>query len=139
MPTLNPSTGFYKPNMRPLITIAGTPILDPWEYNATTSTIVDSGRNVKGEFIGAVIRSTVSKVEANWQYISAEEWSKILKLFEPGYGGKFINEVTFYNQITNDWETKNLYISDRTSGIFLRRANGTVRGYKQARIALIEA
>lgn len=138
MPTFNPSTGYYKPGMRPLISIAGTPILDPWEYNATTSTVVDSGRNVRGEMIGAIIRDSMCKIEAVWQYIPADEWSKILKLFNESLGGHFINDVTFYNQDTNDWETRKLYVSDKTAKLFLRNKNGDVRGFTGARIALIE-
>lgn len=138
MATVSNQQGWYREGMRPLITIAGTPILDPWEYNATTSTIVDSARNAQGVMIGSVIRNAVSKVEGTYQYISAEEWAKIQKLFEPEYGGNFVNPVTFYNQIINDWETKDMYISDRTAKIFLRRKDGSIRGYQSARIALIQ-
>lgn len=132
------SSGWYKDNMRPMVTIGNTPILDPWEYNATTSTIVDSARNVKGKMIGAVIRDDVAKIECTWQYIPAEEWSKIIKLFSTKHGGSFINNVTFYNQDTNDWETRECYVSDRTAKVFLRRADGSIRGYQNARIALVE-
>lgn len=125
--------------MRPLVTIAGTPIPEPSEYNATTSTFVDSGRNVEGKVIGSVIRGNVAKVELTWKFITAEKWSEILKLFEAEYGGSYFNPVTFYNQVTNDWETREMYVSgDRTAGLFLRRPDGSIRGYTGARIALIE-
>lgn len=128
----------FNPNMRPLVTIAGTPIPDPSTYNATTSTIVDSARNVQGKMVGAVIRQDVAKIEMTWKFISAEDWAMIVQLFSETYGGAFINPVTFYNQDTNDWETRDMYVSDRTSEFFLRRPDGSNRGYLNPRIALIE-
>lgn len=124
--------------MRPLVTVAGVAIPDPSEYNATTSTTVDSARNAEGVFVGAVVREDMAKVEMTWKFISAADWSKILKLFSKKYGGNFINQVTFFNQDTNDWETRKMYVSDRTSSIFLRHADGSIKGYVNPRIALIE-
>lgn len=124
--------------MRPLVTIAGHPIPDPSNYEATTSTVVDSGRNAEGKFIGAVIRDDVSKISMTWKYISAADWADILRLFSRKRGGSFINPVTFYLQDSNNWETKNMYISDRTASIFLRNKDGSIRGYLDPRIALIE-
>lgn len=125
--------------MRPMVTIAGKAIPDPSTYNGTTSTLVDSGRNAEGKFIGSVIRDDVGKVEMTWKYISAEDWADILRLFSRAKGGSFVNSVTFYCQDTNNWETRDLYVSDRTAGVFLRRDDGSIRGYTGARLALIEA
>lgn len=124
--------------MRPLVTIAGTAIPDPSEYNGTASDTVDGARNTKAEFVGGMVREDMAKVEMTWKFISAEDWSKILKLFVTKFGGSFVNDVTFFNQVTNDWETRKMYPSDRTAGIFLRLENGSVRGYTGARLALIE-
>lgn len=124
--------------MRHLVEIAGHPIPEPSTYNATTSTVVDSGRNTKGEFVGAVIRDDVAKIELTYKFISAENWSSILKLFSPKFGGSFVNSVTFYNQDTNAWETRDFYVSDRTSSVFLRRDDGSIRGYVNPRLALVE-
>lgn len=124
--------------MRPLVTVAGHPIPEPSTYNATTSTAVDSGRNTKAEWIGAVIRDDMGKVECTWKFISAESWAEILALFSIKRGGSFVNSVTFFSQDTNDWETRDMYVSDRTAGMFLRRDDGSVRGYLGARLALIE-
>lgn len=124
--------------MRPLVTIAGHHIPDPSTYNGTTSTLVDSGRNAEGMFIGSVIRDDVGKVEMTWKYISAESWADILRLFSMKKGGSFVNSVTFYCQDSNDWETREMYVSDRTSSVFLRRDDGSIRGYLGNRLALIE-
>lgn len=123
---------------RPMVTIAGHPIPEPSTYNATTSTTVDSGRNAKAEWIGAVIRDDIGKVEMTWRFITAEDWANIMKLFSIKHGGSFVNSVTFFCHDTNDWETRNMYVSDRVSSVFLRREDGSIRGYVNPRIALIE-
>lgn len=55
-------------------------------------------------------------------------------------GGAFTNPVTFFNQDTNDWETREMYVSDKTAGMFFRNLDGTgeVKGFKECRIALVE-
>lgn len=124
--------------MRPLVTVGGKAIPEPSTYSATTATVVDSGRNVKGVFVGAIIREDTAKIELTWKFISAEDWANISKMFNSRYGGAFINPVNFYNQDTNDWETRNMYVSDRTAKLFLRNPDNTMRGYTDARLALIE-
>lgn len=124
--------------MRALVTIAGHPIPDPSTYNSTTSTVVDSGRNAEAKWIGSVIRDSMAKIEMDWKFITAEDWSNIVKLFSEKHGGSFVNSVTFYCQDTNSWETRDMYVSDRTSSVFLRRDDGSIRGYLNPRIALIE-
>lgn len=127
-----------RPDMRPLITVNGVGWPDPTEYNATTSTVVDSARNAQGFMIGAVIRSGICKVEAKWAFLDAETWAEILSQLDESAGGKMINPVTFLNQTTNKWETHDLYTSDRTAGIYLRNDDGSIIGYKGCRVALIE-
>lgn len=124
--------------MRPLVTVGNTQLPDASEYNCTTSTVVDSARNVQGIMVGAVIRSGIVKAELKYRFLTAETWAEILALFDEKSGGKFINEVTLLNQTTNKWETHNLYCSDRTAGLFLRRDDGSIVGYKDCRVSLIE-
>lgn len=124
--------------MRALVTIANTSIPDPSEYNATTSTVVDSARNVEGKMVGAVIRDDIGKVECKWKFITAQKWAEILKLFSVARGGSFTNTVTFFCQDTNRWEEREMYVSDRTASIFLRNPDGSIKGYVDARLALIE-
>ena len=128
-----------RPDFRPLVSIAGQPIADPSEFNSTTSTVVDSARNVQGIMVGAVIRDSLAKIELKYRFLSAKDWSDLLKMFNESQGGHFINDVTFYNQDTAKWETRQMYISDKTSGMWLRSDNGDVIGWKDCRIALIEA
>ena len=89
--------------------------------------------------IGAVIRHDVAKVELTWRYLTVEEWSAILKLFNPKYGGSFYNPVRFFNQVSGDWETRQMYVGDRTSsGMFKLDANGIPVGWMGPKLSLIE-
>lgn len=122
-----------------LVTVNGVALPDPSEYNATTSTLVDSARNVKGVMIGDVIRENISKVEMNWNYLPRETWAEITKLFDSKRGGNFIQPVEFLNQDTGLYETKQMYVSDRTAGAFYRDRNTMeIRGWTKCRLALIE-
>lgn len=125
--------------MKALVSIGGHDLPDPSVYNATTSTVVDSGRNAEGRMIGAVIRDSMAKIECSWKYLPAAEWAEILRLFNVSLGGSFINSVTFYSQDTAEWETREMYVSDKTAGMYYRDpATGDVRGFTQCRIALVE-
>lgn len=119
-----------------LVSIAGTPIKDPSEYEANTATIVDSARNTDGYMIGGVIRDDVAKITMSWRYISVQDWATILQMFK----GKtnFTRSVEFFNQVTGTWETRQMYVSDRSAKIFKRDINNNIMGYLGARLALIE-
>lgn len=124
--------------MTPMVSIGSFAFPEPSTYSATTSTVVDSGRNVKGYVIGAVIRDDISKVEMTWNYISAQDWANILAQFSPARGGSFYNDVTFYLQDTNSWVTREMYVSDRQAQVFLRDKAGNIRGYTGASMSLVE-
>lgn len=125
--------------MRAMVSIGSFDVPEPSTYTSTTATIVDSGRNAQAVTVGAVIRDSLAKVEMTWRFISAADWAALLSQFNQALGGKFYNSVTFFNQDTNDWETRTMYVSDRTSNVFTRNDDGTIRGYTDARIALVEA
>lgn len=121
--------------MAALVSIGGFAFPEPSAYTATTSTIVDSGRNVQGRVVGAVIRHDVAKIELSWKYLTAYQWSQILSLFT----SSFYNEVTFLNQATNQYTTRTMYVSDRTAGMWRRDPQtGDVLGYTGASLSLVE-
>ncbi len=116
-----------------LITVAGTVLPDPSEYVGTTIDMVNSGRNAAGVVVADVIRSDTAKIEATWSYISAEQWAAILTLFK----SNFANSVRFFDQTTNDFATRTMYIGDRTTG-GLVTSGGAIKGWKNAKLTLIE-
>lgn len=121
--------------MKALVTIAGTALPEPSTYSGTTSTIVDSARNVNGYVVGSVVRSDVAKVELSWRYLTAEQWATILGLFKEN----FYNDVEFYDQTIAGWATRKMYVSDRKAGLFRRSPEtGDVMGYTDCSIAFVE-
>ena len=118
-----------------LVTVAGYEFPEPSEYSANTATLVDSARNVSGYVIGSVIRNDVAKVELSWRYLTAQQWAKILSLFNKS----FYNDVTFYNQSTGTYTTRQMYVGDRSAGMWRRHPEtGEIMGFVDAKLALIE-
>lgn len=124
--------------MRALVSIAGHDIPEPSTYTSTTSTVVDSARNVQSVFIGSVVRDDMAKIEMSWRFISVREWAEILSLFSIKRGGSFVNPVTFFCQDTGEWETREMYVNDRKAEVFKRNPDGSVAGYIGASLHLIE-
>jgi hypothetical protein len=121
--------------MEALVTIGGYELPEPSTYDAVTSTIVDSARNVNGKVVGSVVRNDVAKIELTWRYLTAEQWATILSLFT----NSFYNEVRFLNQATNHYDVRTMYVSDRQGGIFRRHPDtGAVMGYTNCSLSLIE-
>lgn len=121
--------------MAALVTIGGFEFPEPSTYTATTSTIVDSARNVQGRVVGSVVRSDVAKIELTWRYLTADQWAQILSLFS----NSFYNEVRFLNQVTNSYSTRTMYVSDRNAGMWRRDPqSGAVMGYTNCSLALVE-
>lgn len=126
---------------RALVSVGGYDFPEPAKdgYKAYTSTLVDSGRNAQGVMIGAVIRDDVSKIEISWKYLTVEQWARIQKCFRQSSGGKFINLVTFFDQSVGGWVTKEMYVSDRKSGMFRRDPeNGDVLGWTDCSLSLVQ-
>lgn len=121
--------------MEALVTIGGYDLPEPSTYSATTSTIVDSARNVAGYVVGSVIRHDVAKVELTWRYLTADQWARILSLFTRS----FYNDVRFLNQATNNYDVRTMYVSDRNASMWRRDPNtGAVMGYTGCSLSLVE-
>lgn len=124
---------------RALVSVGGYDFPEPSSYSGNTSTLVDSARNVEGRMVGSVIRDDISKVEISWKYLTVEQWSRINKCFRQSSGGKFINNVTFFDQSVGGWVTKEMYVNDRKASIFKRDPNtGDVAGWLDPSLSLIE-
>lgn len=102
--------------MGSLVKVAGVELPMPSTYVGVTADFVDSGRNAEGFVVGAVIREDAAKIEMSWRFLTVEQWSTILKLFNTQYGGQFMQSVEFFNQTTGQFETRTMYPNDRTSG-----------------------
>ena len=121
--------------MEALVTIGGYELPEPSTYDAVTSTIVDSARNVAGKVVGSVVRSDVAKIELSWRYLTAEQWATILSLFT----NSFYNEVRFLNQATNHFEVRTMYVSDRNASMWRRHPEtGAIMGYTSCSLSLVE-
>lgn len=121
--------------MAALVSIGGFAFPEPSTYSATTSTIVDSARNVSGYVVGSVVRSDVAKIELTWRYLTAQQWAQILSLFS----NSFYNDVRFLNQVTNQYTTRTMYVSDRNAGMWRRDPqSGAVMGYTNCSLSLVE-
>ena len=124
---------------RALVTVGGYEFPEPSAYTANTSTLVDSARNAQGKMIGSVIRDDVGKVEISWKYLTVEQWARIQQCFRRSSGGKFINLVDYFDQSVGGWVTKEMYVSDRKSGMWRRDPkNGDVLGWTECALSLIE-
>lgn len=122
-------------NITALVSIGGFSFPEPSSYSATSSTIVDSARNVSGYVVGAVVRADVAKIELSWKYLTAAQWARILSLF----ANSFYNDVKFLNQTTNAYETRTMYVSDRSAAMWRRDPRtGAVMGYTNCSLSLVE-
>ena len=121
--------------MTALVTVNGVALPEPSEYSANTSTLVDSGRNVSGYVIGSVIRNDVAKVELKWRYLTAQQWANVIGPFN----SNFYASVRFFDQSTADYTTRQMYVSDRTAGMWRRHpTTGEVLGWTECALSLVE-
>lgn len=125
-------------NITPLVTVAGTALPEPSTYEGNTSTIVDSARNVQGVMVGAVIRDDVAKVSMTWNYLTVSQWAAINALFKISAGGSFINSVKFFDQAAGTYQTRQMYVNDRTAGMWIRDKQGNLQGWTDCKLNLIE-
>lgn len=110
----------------------------PSTYNAITSTLVDGARNTSGDYVGTFIKE-LSKIEMSWRYLSATDWSNMLKQFSPNNNGNFVRTVIFLDQTTNTYLTKQMYVSDRKAGGFkYDTLTGNMQGYTECSLSLVE-
>lgn len=121
--------------MAALVKVGNTALPEPSTYNAITSTIVDSARNVAGYVVGSVVRSDVAKIELTWRYLTAKQWADILSPFTTN----FYCDVTFFNQASASYVTRTMYVSDRQAGMWRRDPKtGDVLGFTNCTLSLVE-
>lgn len=124
--------------MKALVTVAGHDLPEPSTYSGTVSTIVDSGRNAEGVVVGAIIRENVGKIEQTWNFLTVEQWAEVCALFDGTRGGSFYNSVEFFCPDMGGWVVRDMYVNDRTCGVFMRNQDGSIRGLLGCSLNLIE-
>lgn len=81
----------------------------------TTVTTVDSARMADGVLRAKKIGRDQSKVELTWAALTAEEWSKMLKIFRDN----FYFNIRYFDMVENDWITRRFYVGDRSAQPFM--------------------
>lgn len=74
-----------------------------------TITTIHEAKNEHNAFIGQRIGRDQQNIEGvEWPYLSASDWSVILKQLSD-----FVFDVTYLDPVTNDWITRKMYVTDR--------------------------
>ena len=80
----------------------------------TISTLVDAGRNARGNFVGTVIGNDKLKIELSWSVLTPEQFQTLLDLFDRDRGGRFVNDFNVYDPRTMTYRTIKMYVGDRS-------------------------
>jgi len=107
---------------------------DPTTYSAVTSMMLDGGRSVSGHLLSSTVREEVVQISLTWNYLEASIWSEINKLFKH----RNINAVVYYDQTNDDWERRELQVSERNAGLWRRGEDGEVLGWTGCSLVLTE-
>lgn len=133
--------------------VGGVPT--PSDYTGSSSTLVSSGRNPKGQVIGDVINSDIAKIELRWNFLTKAQFSRLAKLFEPKHNGSFFVAVSFFDVIAGDWDGSNeepptdssgnnpcrlFYPNDRKVAFakMVLNDDGSPKGYQNVQLNLID-
>ncbi len=99
----------------------------------TIATVVNSGRNANAVVVGQKIGRDQSKIELKWSYLTANQWSEILTLFE----NSFFNDVTYFDMQKNKKITRKMYVNDRKARPF-KMADGNPSAWLECSLNLID-
>ena len=104
--------------------------------NLIVSTIVDSARNTNGVVVGQKVGRDQQKInDLEWAYLTAEQWSAILKEFDKG----FYATVTYPDMVNNKWTTRKMYPGDRTATPFhIDENTGLPLDYLNCKVNIID-
>ena len=98
------------------------------------ATLVDSARNVNGTVVGQKIGRDQYKLNSLvWPWLSAEQWSSILKLFD-----NFYVTVRFPDPVNNAWKTMKMYPGDRSAEPYWIDDKGLPTYYTNCKVNIID-
>ena len=113
----------------------------PSSYKMTSSTLVNSGRNVNGYVVGDVKRSGVRSLEVSWNFLTQAQFTLIASFFDTN----FYFECKYFDTITGSYQVKDMYVSDRPSDTAQMQvsldSNGNItaiKGYVNTQLSIIE-
>ena len=107
----------------------------PTDYSGLSTTVVDSARNTKAQVVGQVVATDIAKVELYWNFLTVQQYSNIAKLFEPKHGGHFFVPVSYFDEVTGEFEG-DVTVSPNTTTNKIRLMYPGDRKAKVARIRL---
>lgn len=122
--------------MQPFIRINGHAYPQPRRgLELLDATIVDSGRNANAVVVGQVVGRRQQKLNnLFWGYLTAEQWSALLKEFD-----NFFVTVTYPDMVNNTWTTRKMYPSDRTATPFhLNPETGLPLDYINCKVNIVD-
>lgn len=100
----------------------------------TVITIVDSARNANGTVVGQRVGRDQYKIDSlEWAWLTAEEWSRILKVMS-----NFFVYVTFHDPVSNNLKTVKMYCGDRTAEPYYIDDSGKPTHYTNCKVNLID-
>lgn len=99
------------------------------------TTVVDSARSANGKVVGQKIGRDQYKLNnLEWPWLSAAEWSAILKLFN-----KFYVKVKFLDSVSNKWITLRMYPGDRSAEpYYIDPETGNTTYYQNCKVNIID-
>lgn len=97
-------------------------------------TVVDAGRNANGAVVAQRVGRDQYKIDGlEWPWLSAAEWSRILKLF-----ANFFVYVTFQDPVSNAPKTLKMYCGDRSAEPYWIDDEGNPLFYRNCKVNLID-
>lgn len=105
------------------------------EVEIQVATIVDSGRNANGVVVGQKVGRDIQKInQLKWAYLTAEQWSAILKEFDE----HFFSTVTYPDPVNNSWTTRTMYCGDRSAKPYRLGPDGLPIDYVDCKLNVID-
>ena len=103
--------------------------------NFMVATIVDSARNANAVVVGQKVGRDQQKINnLEWPYLSAKQWSDILKEFS-----NFYVTVSYPDMVNNQWTTRKMYPGDRSATPYRLDPNtGLPKDYINCKVNLID-
>lgn len=121
--------------MSSYILIDGVEIPSPKRgVEPTIATVISEGRNANATVVGQKVGRDQYKLDSlEWPWLSASDWSKILKLLD-----KFQVDVTFPDPKTKKRITIKMYCGNRTGKPYFLDSNSNPTYYRDCKVNLID-